>query len=389
MNRSSAHHLPPAKYLLLWLATALLSAASSSQAPALEIVVPAYFYPGRNSPWVEMTAAADDAPITAIMNPGNGPGNVPDNNYVSAVNAFRAAGGRVIGYVYSSYGNRPLAEVTADIDRYAAWYAIDGIFVDEMANTGPAERLNYYKSIYDHAKTKDPKWEVMGNPGTHTIEAYADWPTADRLMVFENTGAQSPPYVPSPWTANYDSDRFVHLVHTEPSAENMAAALDLALQRNAGGIYITDDVMNNPWDRLPTYWQAEVAAVAAINSTIQSADFNEDGQVDFDDLSRWQSNVALFAAGAFRRHGDANGDGAVDGADLLLWQQQATSQPPVGVASPAAIPEPASLSLVLAGACFSRRRLIGSLTRPYACRPHLRIFPPASPSSRKRISHER
>ena len=65
-----------------------------------------------------MTAAADEVDITAIMNPCNGPGNSLDANYVAAVNAFRAAGGRVIGYVYSSYGSRPLAQVTADIDKY-------------------------------------------------------------------------------------------------------------------------------------------------------------------------------------------------------------------------------------------------------------------------------
>lgn len=325
-------------------------------AQGLEIVVPAYFYPGQNSPWVQMTAAADEAPITAIMNPGNGPGNSQDNNYVSAVNALRAAGGRVIGYVYSSYGARPLAEVTADIDRYRSWYAIDGIFVDEMANVGPAERLNYYKSIYDYVKGVDPKWEVMGNPGTTTIEQYLTWPTADRLMVFENVGAQYPGYAPSAWNANHDSDRFVHLVHTEPSADNMETALGLAVQRNTGGIYITDDVMNNPWDRLPAYWQAEVAAVAQINSTYQSADFNEDGQVDADDLVRWQANAPLLADNAFRRHGDANGDGAVDGGDLLIWQRQYSAMSASGIGGAAATPEPASICMAaFAAACCWRR----------------------------------
>ena len=83
-----------------------------------------------------------------------------------------------------------------DIDQYDDWYNVDGIFVDEMANTGPAERLDYYRDIYNHVKAINPNWEVMGNPGTTTIEQYLTWPTADRLMVFENVGSSYPGYSP-------------------------------------------------------------------------------------------------------------------------------------------------------------------------------------------------
>ena len=267
----------------------------------LEIVVPAYFYPSAGSPWATMTAAADEIRITAIMNPGNGPGAAMDNKYVSAVDAFRAAGGRVIGYVYSSYGSRTLPTVLADIDRYDNWYAVDGIFVDEMANTGPAERLNYYKAIYDHVKTIDPNWEVMGNPGTTTIEQYITWPAADRLMVFENVGSSYPANTPSAWNFNYDSSRFVHLVHTEPSASNMTDDLVRAVERNAGGIYVTNDVLNNPWDTLPTFWQAEIAAAVAINASFPAGDFNENGVVAGNDLARWTDSYGeSFSVGGTR-----------------------------------------------------------------------------------------
>jgi hypothetical protein len=51
--------------------------------------------------------------------------------------------------------------------------------------------------------------------------------------------------------------------------------LVLAIARNAGGIYVTDDVLANPWDRLPNYWSALVERVATIN-----ADYNQNGVVD-------------------------------------------------------------------------------------------------------------
>ncbi|MCA9235082.1 MAG: hypothetical protein KDA44_06410 [Planctomycetales bacterium] len=324
-------------------AIACVAAVASAAGPAaaLEIVVPAYFYPGPL--WSQMNTAAGQVPLTAIMNPFNGPGNAPDNNYTNAVDGLRSAGGRVIGYVYSGYGSRPLAEVTADIDRYASWYGIDGIFVDEMANTGPAERLNYYKAIYDHVKSIDPQWEVMGNPGTTTIEQYLTWPTADRLMVFENVGAAYPGSSPSAWTAGHDNEHFVNLVHTESSTTNMLAALDQAVAQNVGAIYVTHDALPNPWDTLPTYWTSEVARVAEINASYSPADFNQDGAVDGDDLARWTTNFG--SAGVAGKFGDATNDGVVDGADLLVWQRQLSSIPLVQPALQY-VPEPSSVTLI-------------------------------------------
>lgn len=82
-----------ARAATLILAATSMMLGADGELQALEIVVPAYFYPSPNSPWEPMTAAADDVPITAIMNPGNGPGAFRDNNYVNAVDAFRAAEG--------------------------------------------------------------------------------------------------------------------------------------------------------------------------------------------------------------------------------------------------------------------------------------------------------
>lgn len=295
--------------------------ASSARAE-LDIVVPAYFYPGGAGLglWNQMNSAAGQVPLTAIMNPGNGPGTFQDSNYMSVVNSLRAAGGRVIGYVYTSYGSRPLAEVLADVDRYDTFYNVDGIFVDEMANTGPSQRLNYYKSIYDHVKSIDSNWEVMGNPGTNTIELYLTWPTADRLMVFEGFGSSYPAYTPSSWNFDYDSSHFVHLVHQESSG-NLQADLNLAVARNAGGIYVTGDVLPNPWDTLPSYWSTEVAAVAEINSSFLDGDFNENGTVDGSDLARWTEG---YGTGSMATHkmGDSDSDGDVDGRDFLAWQRQ-------------------------------------------------------------------
>lgn len=309
---------------------------------ALEVLVPAYFYPVTGSPWNDLNTAAARVPLTAIMNPGNGPGAQIDSNYSQVVNNLRSAGGRVLGYVYTSYAVRPLEDVFADIDRYRQWYPIDGIFVDEMSNSGAATYLDYYQQLYTHIKDVNGNWEVMGNPGTHTQEVYLSRPLADKLIVTEWFGNEYAGYVPSAWNYRYPATKIVHLVHTEPSADQMRVDLDLALERNAGAIYITDDVLANPWDRLPSYWEAKISAIESINA--QAPDLNRDGTIDAADAAQ------LFAQWGQMGRADFNGDGIVDAADAGRMFSQWTGDGTFGLM----VPEPSIGWGVMALASLSR-----------------------------------
>ena len=51
----------------------------------------------------------------------------------------------------------------------------------------------------------------------------------------------------------------------------MKALLAEAVQRGAGAVYLTDDVLDNPFDRLPGYWAEEVQAVQALNAVPEPA----------------------------------------------------------------------------------------------------------------------
>ncbi len=254
-----------AVHLTAALAVAVLLTATSAHA-ALTAIVPAYFYPVPGSPWNDLNTAAARIPVTAIMNPGSGPGNFLDTNYVNVVNNLRSAGGKVIGYVSTSWGARSSSAVKADVDKYVNWYNVDGIFFDEMTNTGSASTLNHYQDLYDYVKAINPAWEVMGNPGSTTTESYLTRPVADSLLVFESFATNYPGYTPSPWNNNHDPSKIGHLVHTTASEADMLNYLDLAVQRNAGQIYVTDDVMNNPWDTLPSFWDAQVTRIEEINN---------------------------------------------------------------------------------------------------------------------------
>ena len=234
----------------------------SFNAHAVNILLPAYFYPSSDpnqSFWDEMTAAAGPVGITAIMNPGNGPGLSVNSDYTTAVDAFRAAGGKVLGYAHTSYGARPQAEVLSEVASYASFYNIDGIFLDEMSNQ--SVDLAYYHSLYSSIKLTNPGYRIFGNPGTNTLESYLT--AADVLVTFENqTGYDA--YTPDTWTNNYSADHFAHLLYNVSGEAAMLENVALAADRNVGYLYITNDILPNPWDTLPHYWNAEVSAVAAV-----------------------------------------------------------------------------------------------------------------------------
>lgn len=243
-------------------------AASTAQAGRMELLVPAYSYPEPMSAyWSALNAAASRLPLTAIANPDNGPGLALDSDYAAAIAALRVAGGRVLGYVYTLYGGRGLGTVTAEIDRWYNFYAIDGIFVDEMSNESASAVLDYYAAIYDHVKTHHPG-QVFGNPGTTTEEAYASRRTADVLVTFENETGYAE-YVPDPWTVAYGPKRFAHLLHSIAAADSMRLDVARAATRNAGYVFVTDDLLPNPWDALPSYWMTELAVVETTNVPVE------------------------------------------------------------------------------------------------------------------------
>jgi hypothetical protein len=89
-----------------------------------------------------------------------------------------------------------------------------------------------------------------------------------------------------------------------------------------------------------TYAIVGELVVDVVNGTFLPADFDEDGQVNADDLATWQTAFGATDAG------DADLDGDTDGADFLLWQQQFGATP--AAAAIQSVPEPATLALLAA-----------------------------------------
>ncbi len=247
------------RIMVLGLMAVCVSLGVINSAPKAEaglcqsISIPAYFYPGTY--WTEATATAPKVGVM-IMNPNSGPDTASNSDYVSAVKNAQAAGIKVIGYVHTSYGNRSAMAVKTEIDQYKTWYAVDGIFLDEVATS--TDYLTYYTDITNYIRSREGTL-VMLNPGNVPAEHYIK--LGDITIVFEDTYSNYQNWQAPAWLFNYPANKFAHLVHSTSDTTQMNNAIELAVERNAGTIYVTDDVLPNPWDTLPTYWTNESTAI--------------------------------------------------------------------------------------------------------------------------------
>ncbi|WP_272473242.1 spherulation-specific family 4 protein [Baekduia alba] len=230
---------------------ALLHRGAERGATCREALIPAYLPPH------ELTALVGAArrPRMVIVNPDSGPGARRSPAYAAAVHALQAAGVRVLGYVPTGYGWRPLHAGLADVDRFVSWYGVDGIFFDEAASD--EAQLAHYRALARAARG-DPGRLVVLNPGVPPAPGYFD--LADVVVTFEGTAAAYADALRATpgWLRREDRDRVAHLVYGASRAD----ALDALSGSAAGYVYATSGALPNPWRTLPDYLDEEVEALA-------------------------------------------------------------------------------------------------------------------------------
>lgn len=251
---------------LLPLTALLMSANLFSAVERQSIIVPAYNYPEKNDAyWNAITAIGSATIPYVIVNPGDGSGNRVDANYVAQISKNNAAGIRNVGYIYTNYQTRPITEVYAEVDNYMKFYGesnISGFFFDEIAVNTP-EQVSYMADLYNYVKHRWADKIVMGNPGREITDAIA--PYADIFVTAEMDSAKYfNRYKGSKAAFENNADNAKHIMHIIHSADPAQYAEIIKLSRgyNAGWLYVTDDVMNNPYDQLPTNFIALAAAIA-------------------------------------------------------------------------------------------------------------------------------
>jgi hypothetical protein len=255
---------------LLWLAASFAGtpawAAEPQPAPRLRLLIPAYFYPSGDGlkDWDRLLDSPVHADLVAIVNPADGPGDKADPNYVKIMERAAKADLTLIGYVATHYGKRPLDEVKADVDRWLRLYpGVEGIFFDEQ-NSG-ADFVDYQAALYDYVRTEKKLKLVVTNPGTTCASAYLTRPAADVCCIHENAKGFDGLRLPD-GADKLPASRFAALAYQVGTAEAMRAGVADAAKK-AGYVYLTDAEGDNPWDRLPRYWDEEVGVVRKANES--------------------------------------------------------------------------------------------------------------------------
>jgi len=260
-------HLRRTVIIIAALLITLTPARALATTTAQSIAIPAYSYPTTWTTDPYWDAVESSAVPWVIVNPSSGPGTTTNSDYQTQINDNQTAGIRNIGYVATTYQARPIADVVADIDRWHTLYSgVTGIMLDEIGDTNPDQRC-YLASVYNYIKATYPNDLVIANPGAHISDAIS--PYADVFITSEMTAADyltSYPAATSTFeTTAANQNRIMHIVHATDSSD-YAAVLAKTRQENAGWVYITDDVMPNPYDILPTNFgqlQTDVATLPA------------------------------------------------------------------------------------------------------------------------------
>jgi hypothetical protein len=230
----------------------LLGRGSERRAACRAALIPAYLPPRAIADLVR----SSQRPRTVVINPHNGPGVVEHRTYREAVREVQAAGTHVLGYVATTYGARPLADVVADVDRYRTWYGVDGIFFDEASSSETL--LPYYRALARHARGGVDRIVAL-NPGTVPARGYFD--VADIVVTFEGTYAGYAAAVQAmpDWVRREPAQHVAHLVYGASRSEALSAVTGGA----AGYVYVTSGAMPNPWRTLPPYLHEEEEVLAS------------------------------------------------------------------------------------------------------------------------------
>jgi Spherulation-specific family 4 len=228
--------------------------ASGAAVPCQRVFVPAYFYSG--SSW-RRAIATKPAPGAMILNVDSGPGTSKLGHFATLVKLAQKAGITVIGYVPTSYGTRAAATVEAEVRDYESWYHVNGIFLDETADT--AAELPYYRKVVFYIRRVAHGAHIWLNPGDYPNRGYVALSSV--ILTFEGSYASYQHVSVPRWVGQYQASRFAHVVYATP-ASGVTNAISLARRRHAGHLYLTNlPGEPNPYNALPGYWNREAAAV--------------------------------------------------------------------------------------------------------------------------------
>ena len=291
---------------------------------AQKVAVPAYINPLLDpGAWAQLATASPAAMGFAVANVINGPDYTPLDEWSQVIQSVSASGVKVVGYVDTGYlgttGQRTrlgstdpvdwMSQIQHDVDTWYRFYgsSLSGIFFDQTQNAcGPTQGstawADLYKRLSDNVERLYPGSVTVLNPGIAVPRCYET--AGDVIVTFEGSYASyvgdpsgANPYTPLSWTP-VDPMKIWHIVYDAPDVTTMTNTIALSETRNAGYIYVTDDVLANPYDTLPPldYWAAELTTVL----TLPDIRKLPNPPASLDTVEEWATSVTLDWVGSRR-----------------------------------------------------------------------------------------
>ncbi len=254
--------------------------APSAQAqsnPQITIAVPAYFKDG-----AEWARVLDTPAVGWVVGHPDTPadGNYKNEKELSdRLAAAKAKGKKTLVYVTAGYEKVSAATVADRVDSaLAAYPGVDGVFLDEILynECDKYKALSVGSGTLKGIKARNPGKLVVLNPGAPMLACYKG--LADGYLNLERADANVKEWLENVNLAgNYSEYNWMfgsdvrsqmwQMVHSVP-ADRMAAAADDAVSRNASVLFLTPELMPNPYDNLPSAsaWTAFVNRVNDYNA---------------------------------------------------------------------------------------------------------------------------
>lgn len=211
----------------------------------VELAVPAYAHPlVAPDLWDRLARAAKQLRFV-VVNVHDGPGVSLDPAYPPVLERLQAARIRMVGYVDTAYGERPVGDVISDARTWVTRYGVHGVFLDQVA--GDFEHLGYHSAAALGARAAGAQFVVL-NPGTSCHLGCAD--IANVIVTFEGSWADYGEHRPQDWELALPATRFCHLVHHVPT-DRRGEGPSWAAALHAGTAMFSSGSGANPWDQLP------------------------------------------------------------------------------------------------------------------------------------------
>lgn len=275
-----------------------LQPAQAQTAP-ISIAVPAYFKDDAlwdkviDTPTVGWVIGHPDTPPSGRF--------VQEKDLAEKLNRAKAKGKKTLVYVTAGYDKEGWESVADKVDSALAAYPMaDGVFLDEILynECQKYNALSKGTGGLKGVRDRQPNKLIVLNPGAPMLKCYEG--LADAYLNLERADKDVPGWLENvnlsgnipEYAWMFQSARrsqIWQMVHSVP-ANRMSAAVDEALQRNASVLFLTPDLMPNPYDRLPD----DAAWTAMINRVEEY----RTGKVALPGLRGVPTQVPAAAAGA-------------------------------------------------------------------------------------------